>query len=364
MILAKFFLLFFWLPPPLAFASASEKDLALKDAEETFLEYDRSVQKILEAKYTSKSKFEVDRMTLEEKLREYCDSLRKYREVSQKCMNKNDQFREKLDAKYKEIEKSFPEDLYEIDSEHLHSFNKRFNEIRARQKNGKFLSADEFREKGLAILKEANEFCLKQKNSDLHVACEFIIAGLKDSIASFEYQLRNGLSDERPARFYKSKKVLPHLQCTIQLPLITDPPSEYIITDVRGRYRYEYLKVSKDDFELIIPLSEFEKIRSIGTDFYINKKFSNPLNSKEYSVYLEPPYHCASVPFSSKKCKVEALHIRLTELDSDKVERDVTVQIPVVMERDFTVSLALDRFSIENIDLRCRFTRNLVYLPE
>lgn len=358
MILMNFLLLALCLPA--AFAKSQETALVFKDAEKTFAEYDRAIQELIDSKLSSASEFDILRSSLNEGLKQYCDSLRKYQSITDRCQKKKIQFRERLDSRFDEIRKSNKEDEYKIQSERMIELQGRLREIRRIREHEKSLSPEEFLQKAEVLQKDFIDLCSKVRNSSLQELCEFNLEVMKVEVPRYENQHRNLGIEGKTTKFYRSKKSKPHLQCTIQLPMILGNPNEYLLTDMKGRFRFEFIKKVTDDYRLTVPLENFGRRPVDWDSFYIYKKFFNPTNSKQYSVYISSPQTCFSEAQKAKACKVESLFFTLAYLEADKVQKEISLRIPISMEKDFQISLALDRFALESVEMDCRFTRNLI----
>ncbi len=340
---------------PSTFATSNEYETALLDAEETFQQYQKSVAELIDSINDSPAKFESRRKSLEYDLDQYCDSMKKFSPIHKNCIAQKQLSTPILEKRYAHLKSLVKEDEddYEREFRDIEKFLDRAMALRVIQENGENIHPDVLQEKRMALESEMSKHCPKMTISGFKKHCHLQLERIKIKLANYEYDLRSGAYTDPPVsgrKVYTDRT--PIFRCFFQLPNLRDRNLEYKLSDPSGRYRFEYMKKSRFDYAVSIPLAKIET-SEINSGFSVRKTFTDPRNSKSYSIYISPVYACAPGIGNPPNCKVNSIGITLSFIEPERLERSARASFPIKKDSSFDFSIPADDIETEGFGILC-----------
>jgi len=338
--------------PAHTLAITESERIAHLDAKQTFQDFAKSVENLSKKDLDSLAEFESLRWTIDNSMKEYCDSMQKYPKIHRQCPPKIKWASEKLDKKAKYLKETFKTDWYAEAEKLIESFNSRNRDLRSAQDDGKNIDPDTLYRKRTALQAEMEEYCPKAPRENLALACRRILSLVKVQLANFEESLRDGSFEDKPA----SKKVYidtdPVIRCFIDLPKLRDSSLAYKISDPSGRYRYEHMTKSEYGYAINLPLSKLVE-SPLNNSFHLQKNFSDPKNAKGFELQIGTIHSCVPDGATPPNCEVNSLSVYLTYSNPPENEKKVSASFPIKLDSDFDLELPIAEMGMERFNIRC-----------
>lgn len=342
----------------LSLAGPEAERVAMLDAEQSFVEFERSVADLITKPLESPVEFESLRWPVENGFKKYCESMKKYPAIHVKCPALEKSAKERLDKRQDFLKKTVKEDKYAAALGQIDSFYARSSQLRSVQPDGKNIAPDVLNQQRMTLEQEMAAYCPKAPRPELKKSCLAELERMRIQLANYEHDLRSGAFVDPPPSKKKYTATDPYFRCFPHLPKLRDKNLSYKISDGEGRYRYEHLVLTRWGYAINVKLSDFIK-NGVNDSLTLQKKFTDPRNNKSYSAFISPSFSCAPDGKNPPNCKPFAISVTLWHEAGDTKVAEARGRFFFAHDSELELVLPLDQNGAEEFRLSCAIVANM-----